>query len=671
MGAEVHLRASMMSTLLRLFATLMAACLTFGCEDPQIAERDRAERQIREGGAKIAQAARLASTDRVAAAETLRAAASNLSRVSNATSAQKQAAAGLAAGALTQAALLEIGRADQLESENRAARSVAAGLLSVLDQLDLTASLSSNDSAAGDFGSELSAASAARSELEGQREELETQVAALQDASADALARAQAILDEAEVIRQRAASAGPGEITQIAEEAAQQRDLAIPLQAEASTAESNAVMQQSLLRIRTAEAAGAATRVEAIQRAVESITRLGSSRERTARSSAEMAAEFGSRIDELLTTADPEADAGLAGCTERARQDLDNARSSAQLIGAQSSVAFQIQAAVARSFLSKGQSEFQHALLLHALSESDALRKSSGEYESKANAWLAKAQASTQSAIEAYTELQSMLSSGGESEAKRALGETVTRALQSITKPTFDVSAAAATAAATAPTAKTGTTDSPSAESESPAADTAPSAGPPFGTVEALAAFMSDANKDPAAMAAVDEFTVAETDEGRQVANVLIAPMRTMGALQVAMRDKFGSTNLGAMKAALGGGGRVSVIEATDSAATLELRSQVGALSMQAARTDNGWKLDMDATSSAMPDQVRMQLTAAQAIVGPLLGAMDSIRQKVESGEISDAAGVQAALGMAMQRAMGGMRGGPPSSSGDGEAQEP
>lgn len=92
---------------------------------------------------------------------------------------------------------------------------------------------------------------------------------------------------------------------------------------------------------------------------------------------------------------------------------------------------------------------------------------------------------------------------------------------------------------------------------------------------------------------------------------------------------------------------------------------------MQAARTENGWKLDMDATSSAMPDQVRMQLTAAQAIVGPLLGAMDSIRQKVESGEISDAAGVQAALGMAMQRAMGGMRGGPPSSSGDGEAQEP
>lgn len=660
----------MMSTLFRLFAPLVATCLTIGCGDPEIAERDRAERQIREGGAKIAQAARLASTDRVAAAETLRAAASNLSRVSNATSAQKQAAAGLAAGALTQAALLEIGRADQLESENRAARSVAAGLLSVLDQLDLTVSLSSNDSAAGDFGSELSAASAARSELEGQRAELETQVAALQDASADALARAQAILDEAEVIRQRAASAGPGEITQIAEEAAQQRDLAIPLQAEASTAESNALMQQSLLRIRTAEAAGAATRVEAIERAVESITRLGSSRERTARSSAEMAAEIGSRIDELLTTADPEADAGLVGCSERARQDLDNARSAAQLIGAQSSVGFQIQAALARSFLSKGQSEFQHAMLLHALSESDALRKSSGEYESKANAWLTKAQASTESAIEAYTELQSMLSSGGESEAKRALGETVTRALQSITKPTFEVSAAA-TAAATAPSAKAGTTDSASAESEAPAADTAPSAGPPFETVEALAAFMGDANRDPAAMAAVDEFTVAETDEGRQVANVLIAPMRSMGALQVAMRDKFGSANLGAMKAALGGGGPVSVIEATDSSATLELRSQMGALSMQAARTENGWKLDMDATSSAMPDQVRMQLTAAQAIVGPLLGAMDSIRQKVESGEISDAAGVQAALGMAMQRAMGGMRGGPPSSSGDGEAQEP
>jgi len=182
---------------------------------------------------------------------------------------------------------------------------------------------------------------------------------------------------------------------------------------------------------------------------------------------------------------------------------------------------------------------------------------------------------------------------------------------------------------------------------------------------------MSDPNKDPAAMAAIDEFTVAETDEGRQIASILIAPMRSMGALQVVMRDKFGSANLGPMKAALGGGGQVSVVEATDSAATLEIRSQMGALTMQAARTDNGWKLDMDATHSAMPDQVRMQLMAAQGIIGPLLGAMDSVRQKVESGEISDAAQVQAALGMAMQRAMGGMRGGPPSGSSDGDAQEP
>ncbi|MFM7479882.1 MAG: hypothetical protein ACKO4V_01980 [Planctomycetota bacterium] len=657
----------MTRALLGFFTTLVATCLTIGCEDPQIAERDRTERQIREGGAKIAQAARLASTDRVAAAETLRSAGSNLSRLSNATGAQKQAAAGLASGALTQAALLEIGRADQLESENRAARSVAAGLLSVLDQLHLAASLASNDTAAGDFGSYLSDASAARSELDDQREQLEAQVATLQAAGADALARAQELLDEAEVIRQRAASAGPGEITQIAEEAAQQRDLAIPLQAEASTAESTAAIQQSLLRVRTAEAAGAATRVEAIERAVESLARLGALRERTAESSAEMAAEIGSRIDELLSAADPEADAGLTGCTERSQQDLENARNSSQLIGGQSSVSFQIQAAIARSLLNKGQSEFQHALLLHALAESEALRKKSGEYESKANSWLAKAQASTQSAIEAYTELQTMLSSGGESEAKRALGETVTRALQSITKPTFEVSAAPATAKA----AKAETSAEPSANAKSPPSDTASPSGPPFDSAEALAAFMSDPNKDPAAMAAIDEFTVAETDEGRQIASILIAPMRSMGALQVAMRDKFGSANLGPMKAALGGGGQVSVVEATDSAATLEIRSQMGALTMQAARTDNGWKLDMDATHSAMPDQVRMQLMAAQGIIGPLLGAMDSVRQKVESGEISDAAQVQAALGMAMQRAMGGMRGGPPSGSSDGDAQEP
>jgi len=657
----------MMSTLLRLTVTLVAAHVAMGCEDPQMAERDRTERQIREGGAKIAQAARLASTDRVAAAETLRSAGSSLSRLSNATAAQKQAAAGLAAGALTQAALLELGRADQLESENRAARSVAAGLLSVLDQLHLAASLASDDASAGEFGSDLSAASAARSELEGQREQLEAQVAELQDAGADALKRAQAILDEAEVIRQRAASAGPGEITQIAEEAAQQRDLALPLQAEASTAESTAAIQQSLLRIRTTEAVGAARRVDAIERAVDSLTRLGSSRERTARSSAEMSAEIESRIAELLNAADPEADAGLTGCAERAQQDLDNARSSSQLIGAQASVSFQIQAAIARSFLSKGQSEFQHALLLHALAESAALSKNSGEYEAKANAWLAKAQASTQSALEAYTELQTMLSSGGESDAKRALGETVTRALQSITKPTFEVSAAAATVKV----AEADTSDESSGDAESPALDTAPSSGPPFETAEALAAFLSDPNKDPAAMAAIDEFTVAETNEGRQIANILIAPMRSMGALQVAMRDKFGSADLGAMKAALGGGGQVSVVEATDAAATLEIRSQMGALTMQATRTDSGWKLDMDATNSAMPDQVRMQLTAAQAIIGPLLGAMDSVRQKVESGEITTAPQVQAALGMAMQRAMGGMRGGPPRGAGADDAQEP
>jgi len=657
----------MTSTFLRLSAILVAPCLMFGCEDPKIAERDRVERQIREGGAKIAQAARLASTDRVAAAETLRSAGSNLSRVSNATGAQKQAAAGLAAGALTQAALLEIGRADQLESENRAARSVALGLLSILDQLELAISLASTETTAGDFGSDLSDASAARSELDGQRQELEAQVAALQAAGADALARAQALLDEAEVIRQRAASAGPGEITQIAEKAAQQRNLAVPLQAEASTAESTAAIQESLLRIRTAEATGAATRVEAIERAVESLTRLGSSRERTAQSSAEMAAEIGSRIDELLGAADPEADTGLTGCTERAQQDLENARSSAQLIGAQSSVAFQIQAAIARSLLSKGQSEFQHALLLHALAESAALRKNSGEYEVKANDWLAKAQASTQSALEAYTELQTMLSSGSESDAKRAFGETVTRALQSITKPTFEISAAAPETK----TAKPETSEESSADATPPASDTTASSGPPFESLEALAAFLSDPNKDPASMAAIDEFTIAETNEGRQISSIFVAPMRSMGALQVAMRDKFGSADLGAMKAALGGGGQVSVVEATESAGTLEIRSQVGALSMQATRTDSGWKLDMDATSSAMPDQVRMQLTAAQAILGPLLGAMDSVRQKVESGEITTPAQVQGALGMAMQRAMGGMRGGPPRGASADDAQEP
>jgi len=668
----------MMRSFLRLAALLTAVSLTIGCDDPQIAERDRTERQIREGGDKIAKAARLASTDRVAAAESLRSAGSSLSRLSNATGAQKQAAAGLAAGALTQAALLELGRADQLQSESRSARSVATGLLSVLEQMQVAESTAGDDPSSGDFGSDLAEASAARSELESQRDQLQSQVEELQEAGADALKRAQALLDEAETIRQRAASAGPGEITQIAEEAAQQRDLALPLQAEASTAESTAAIQQSVLRVRTAEATGAATRVEAIERAVDSLTRLGSSRERMARSSAEMSAEILTRIDELLNAADPEADAGLKGCSERAQQDLENARASAQLVGNQASVSFQIQAAIARALLSKSQSEFQHALLLHALSQSSALGKKAADYQAKADEWLAKAQASTQAAQEAYAELQGMLSSGGDSDAKRALGETIARALQSMTKPTFDRPLDAAPSLSAKASTATDTNDAESAPSDS-AADAASessasdsvASGPPFETAEALAAFMGDPNKDPAAMAAIDEYTIAETDEGRQVASILVAPMRTMGALQVAMRDKFGSADLGPLIAALGGGGKVSVVEATESAATLELRSQMGALTMQAARTDNGWKLDMDSTSSAMPDQVRMQLMAAQAIIGPLLGAMDSTRQKVESGEIATPAQVQATLGMAMQRAMGGMRGGPPSGSADGEGQEP
>jgi len=664
----------MKSTLLRLSVTVAATCVTIGCEDPQLAERDAAARQIRDGGAKIAQAARLASTDRIAAAEALRAAGSNLGRVSNATSAQKQAAAGLAASALTQAALLELGRVDQLESENRAARTVAAGLLSVIDWLQIAAA-SEGGAPSGDLGSDLTAASATRSSLEGERDQLEEQVAGLQAAGADALNRAQALLEEAEAIRQRAASAGPGEITAIAEEAAEQRNLAIPLQAEASTAESTAAIQQSLLRIRTAEATGAATRVEAIKRAIDSLERLGSSREQTAQSSAELAAELERRIEELLNAADPEADAGLRGCAERAQQDLENARSSSQLIGAQASVSFQIQAAVARSHLSRSQSEFQHALLLHALAESPAMTEKAGAYRSKANEWLAKAQASTQAALDAYTELQSMLASGGESDGKRALGETVARALQSIKSPNFDVPPIRSTTETAAASASDGG-ESPAADAGS-TADTSTGAGeaappgPPFATADALAAFMGDPNKDPAAMAAVDEFTIAETDEGRQVASILIAPMRSLGALQVAMRDKFGSADLGAMRAALGGGGKVSVVEATESAATLELRSQMGALAMQASKAENGWKLDMDATSQAMPDQVRMQLTAAKAIIGPLLGAMDSVRQKVESGEITTPQEVQAALGMAMQRAMGGGRGGPPSGSGGDEPQEP
>ena len=642
--------------------SLSVLLVSSACEDPSVAMQDNAAKQIREGGEKIAQVAHQASIDRVAAAEEMRNAGSRLANVPGASETQKQVAASLSANALTQAALLEIGKADQIESTNISSRMLANGLLQVVDDIHVILAAQDTEGMANETKAiqpSLAKAVSEQREHESQQSVLTSTLADLRSVNEVALADAQTLLAEAEEIRIRGLRAQRGEISVLAEEAGRKRDEARASQTTAEDADVTATAQESVLRLRTGEALSAQRRAQAFQGALDVLGELSSNQNATDTQEIAISDALKASILKLVTASNPEEDLELKGCYERTFSDLENADAAARRSGAKNSSLFSIAAARARALLMRGQGEFQQALLFRSLAMSPSMGQSEDGFKGKADAWLAKAQASTKEAIDAYTALQEVLAnSGSESPSKQALVVTVERALK-VAMPTFNV--------ATAAQAESVNKDESAAPSEEPA-ETASKEAPattsenasmafPFATVEDLAAFFGSPKRDPELTARIDEILIATTPEGKDLATTAFGAVQAIGKLQVAMQEKFGSSNLGPLSAMIGKGSQATVSNATEKTATIDIKSAQGALSFQAALTDNGWKLDMDSTATQMDESMKAQMSAAGAMMGTLTQGLTQVTERIENGQLNSAQAVQGALMMAMQKLMGGMGG--------------
>ncbi len=631
------------------------------CEDPSVAIQDRAEKQIRDGGEKISQVAHQASIDRVAAAEEMRNAGSRLSNVSGASTTQKNIASSLRANALTQAALLEIGKADQIESTNRSSRMLANGLLQVVDDIHMTLAAQDTKGIADEsqvLKPNLANAVNEQREHESQQIILTTKLADLRAVNEVALADAQTLLAEAEEIRIRGLRAPRGEISVLAEEAGRKRDEARASQTTAEDADVNAMAQESVLRLRAGEALSAQLRARAFQGALDVLGELSSIQNATELQENTISDSLKDSILKLVAASNPDEDLELKGCYERTFSDLENAGAAAQLSQPKNSSNFSIAAAKARALLMRGEGEFQQALLYRALAMSPSMSQSEDGFKANADAWLTKAQASTKEAIDAYTALQEVLAnSGSESPSKQALIVTVERALK-IAMPTFELVAVAPTEVANKDeSAAPSEVPAEASEETTPATSENASMAFPFATAEDLAAFFASSKRDPALTARIDEILIAITPEGQELATTAFGAVQAIGKLQVAMQEKFGSSNLGPLSAMIGQGSQATVSDATEKTATIDIKSAQGALSFKAALSDNGWMLDLDSTAVEMDETMKAQMSAAGAMMGTLTQGLTQVTERIENGQLKSAQAVQGALMMAMQKLMGGMGG--------------
>ncbi len=653
----------MKTTALTIVATFAASLALAGCEDPTVAQRAAAQDQIDQAAESIELAANRASLDRVAAAEDLRSAGRRANSVPNATDAQQQAAAGLVATATTQAALLELARAAQLESANRASRSLALALTRVADEVNLRLEANKNaglDANAGALAQVYSQATAQSDALAAAHRSMEAAVDASKSERDAAIEQAQELMIVAEEIRQRGLSAPRGQAMVIAQEAGDKRDeaRAIQSQASASTVEANA--RQVELRLAAGLAASASRQAEALSQALASLKKMQSNFDLSSAQATEVISNLAETVQSLSTGSDSLTHPELTGCYERALADLDAAESSARRSGTAASAVNAVLSARARALLARGEGEFQTALLLNSLAGSPSIGSASDSLSDDANKALAKAQASTKEALEVYSLLKDALANGsGGSAATIALQVTVDRAVTTIQLPSFDIPAATSRKVATAPAA-------PSARNEAAPSDAGDdaSSGPPCATIEALAAFISSIAKSPENALRIDECLIAQTAGGKTLRAMVFEAPKAMATLQIAMKAKFQSDNLGPLAAMAEQSIEATPSDVTDESATLSVGGARGAMPFQAVNADGGWKLDLDGTADTMGAPMMMQLSMAGKMVKGLIDSINAITAQMESGELDSSSAVQAALGEAMQELMQKMGGGAPSPEG-------
>ena len=644
-----------------ILSIVLPICTPFilvACEDPKVALRDQTELKIRQAGEALAVAAHRASLDRVAAAESLRSASAGLAGLNGATATQGQVAASLMTTASTQAGSLEIGRADQLESANRTSRMLASGLLNALDGLEAFVA-SESDSGLSEESEQLSPtlseATAAQSEQTTQLESLSDEVATLRTANEQALGEAQNLAAEAEEIRQRGLKAARGEITRIAEEAGQKRDEARAKRTFASQAEVSAAHLASRQRIQANAADDANNRVKVIQGVRAALDQFSNTANANATQAREIGEALRASILTLTTSANPGESAELTGCYERAFADFDSASSSAGRSGSGGGARFEIAAVRARALLLRGEGEFQQAVLLHSIATSPSFAPSQREFSTQAKDLLAKAQASTQEALDTYSTLAESLANGsGDNASKQALAASIDRALKSIHLPSFDGPATSAAAGSTATPQADPVDESAAAPAEVAAQQAGAGDGPPFGSVEDLAAFLGDSRRDPEMTLGLDALLIATTPEGDSLAATAFGAEKALAGLRVAMKEKFGSADLGPLSAMTSQGVTATVEDPTDSTATISLGGPQGSLSFNAVSTDSGWKLDLDATAAQMTEGMRAQIQMAGTMMKGLTGTITAITAQVQGGELTSGPAVQMALMTAVQSMMSG-----------------
>lgn len=623
------------------------------CEDPAVAQRKQAELRLSEASAAILRAAQQASMDRVAAAEDLRGAAARAQSIPGATAAQQQTASALVASARTQAALLELGRLNQLESSNRANRSLALALMRAAEAMHSHVAAHDKGSVvpAKDGLSPLSATATSESrELAQAEDALLAEVNALRKSNQAALEQAEMILAQAEETRQRGLQAGPGEIMVIAIEAGKQRDEAREFQGKAASGEVDLTERETSLRLQASEAESARRRAEVVRRALSALDAIVEQYEAASVEGTSVISNLTESTVTLVAVTDPAKNEAWAQGIERLFGDLDAADSAAGQ--AQGAIRLNASVARARALMAQGDAIFQQALLLHHLSESDALGSATSAMDAQAQTLLGQARDKAREAHEAYTAVKEAISASGDGSSQMAaLAATIDAAIAAIGTPSFDVAARGsdrkrptAPAAAAAPRDADGTADAPTVDEQ-------PIQLPPFSTAEDLAAYLSGGAKSPEAMMRMGEVFSASTPDAEAMKAMTVGIAEGFGGLLKAMKDKFGSASLGPgfdqMMAAAAGS--ATLTESGETEATISLAQPTGEMIYKVIKTDEGWKVDLDATVALLPEEQRAQMLGAQAMMTPLIAALAEVTAKVESGEISSAEQVQMALKMAMQ----------------------
>jgi len=631
------------------------ALVLTACEDPSVAQRAQAQRRLDDASEAIAQSARQASIDRVGAAESLRAAAGRAQGIAGASAGQQQAAAALVASARTQAALLELGRLNQLESSARAQRALALSLaraaLWMQDYIDAHDKAAVTEASSALALTETDAKSVMR-ERTTFHDELAQKVQDLEQAHTDALQQAQALMQEAEATRQRGLSAGRGEITLIAEEAGRQRDDARTFQTRAAEAEADKATEGSRLRLAAGDAESARRRAETIAKAIEALELLAGQYDETGVTGGEVIANLRERIAESLEASNPEQSEQWTQGVERLTGDLEAADGAASQANGTPMLRHQLDIAKARTLLARSDAALQHALVTHALAGNAAFASTASTLEEQATASLTKAQEFARQAIEAYTAAKDGISGSGDpTPESAALAVTIERAIATIGTPSLDAPTTPKPRTARAPAAQS----APAAEAE-PAAEVASSNTPPFATVEGLVAFLNGAGGDPTALVRAAEVYQASSPEGQAFVDAISGLTVAVAEVQLAAKEKFGSTSLGPMgdQMTTAGRGTAKIVESSESSATIEMGGPAGSINLVAAKSDSGWKIDGDATLAGMPEAQRAQMVVGLSMMSPMVDAFRSIAKQVRDGEIADAAGIGTAIMRAMQESMTG-----------------